>query len=336
MNKRIKFSVLVSVLAAALILAVSLSLLCGQYQISAGHIWQMVCSFSGDGQLPLQEEAVFWNIRMPRTLAGILTGGAFAGAGAIMQGLFRNPLADPGMLGVASGASFGAVIAISAGWSAVTIYSLPLCAFCGAALAVLLVVFLGRRQGRVPLLTLLLSGVVIGMMFSALTAAILMFTNEQKIQQYIFWTVGGLDYRRWEHLQLGFLPIVGGLLLACLFSRQLNLLSFGEMTARTTGLAVNKYRLFFLFLGSLVTAAAVCISGTMVFVGLIVPHALRLLLGPDQRQLLPASVLAGAVFVLFCDTLGRVILPGSEIRVGIMTSLAGAPYFLYLLRKIKY
>ena len=182
-------------------------------------------------------------------------------------------------------------------------------------------------------MTLLLSGVVVGMFLGACTAAILTVMNEQKMQQYLFWTIGGLDYRRWDHVLLGIAPISGGAFLMLLLSRHLNLLAFGEVEARAAGMPVTFFRLLFLALASLTTAAGVCISGNIGFVGLVVPHMMRLLIGPDHRKLLPASLLAGGIFLVVCDSLGRILLQGMEIRVGIMTAFIGTPYFLYLLRR---
>ena len=171
------------------------------------------------------------------------------------------------------------------------------------------------------------------MFLAACTAAILTVMNEQKMQQYLFWTIGGLDYRRWDHVLLGIAPIGISACIMTLLARHLNLLAFGEVEARVAGMPVTAFRLLFLALASLTTAACVCISGNIGFVGLVVPHMMRLLVGPDHRRLLPASLLAGGAFLVLCDSLGRLLLSGLEIRVGIMTAFIGTPYFLYLLRR---
>ena len=227
----------------------------------------------------------------------------------------------------------GAVLAIALGVTAVSVLSLPAFAFCGSMLAVGLTVSLSMRHGRIPIMTLLLSGVVVGMFLAACTAAILTVMNEQKMQQYLFWTIGGLDYRRWDHVLLGIAPIGISACIMTLLARHLNLLAFGEVEARAAGMPVTAFRLLFLALASLTTAAGVCISGNIGFVGLVVPHMMRLLVGPDHRRLLPASLLAGGAFLVLCDSLGRLLLSGFEIRVGIMTAFIGTPYFLYLLRR---
>ena len=329
----------IGVLAGMLVLLcllIVLSLSWGQMAIPFSHVIDALGSVVGiapiHGLTP-NEEAVIWHIRLPRTLVGLLTGAALAAAGAALQGLFANPLADPAIIGVSSGASVGAIVAIATGLSAATMFALPVCALLGALLAVSLTIALAFRRGRIPVLTLLLAGVVVGMFLAAVSAMLLTAVSENKLQEYLFWTIGGLDYRRWEHVWLGLFPIVISVGSICLLARQLNILSLGETEARAVGLPVIRFRLILLFLAALATATGVCISGNIGFVGLVVPHMLRMLIGPDHRRLLPASVLGGGIFLLFCDIVGRGLLSGTEIRVGIMTAFIGTPYFLYLLRK---
>ncbi|EHG18878.1 hypothetical protein HMPREF9334_02017 [Selenomonas infelix ATCC 43532] len=325
-------------LIGALFFAILLSMSAGQYDIPMEAV---VASFAHAAGLPVltdvvvtpEQEAVLWHIRLPRTLVGIMVGAGLGISGAVLQGIFSNPLADPGIIGVSSGASVGAVLAIGLGVTAGNVLALPVFAFTGAILAVSLTVALSMRHGRIPVMTLLLAGVVVGMFLGACTAAILTVMNEQKMQQYLFWTIGGLDYRRWDHVLLGIGPIGVGVSVMVLLARHLNLLAFGEVEARAAGMPVTAFRLLFLTLAALTTAAGVCISGSIGFVGLVVPHMVRLLIGPDHRRLLPASLLAGAVFLVLCDSLGRILLSGMEIRVGIMTAFIGTPYFLYLLRR---
>ena len=280
-----------------------------------------------------EQTAVVVHIRLPRVLAGLLVGAALAVSGAVMQGIFGNPLADPGIIGVSYGASLGAVIAVALGLSAGSIFSMPLLASAGALLAVGMTVFLTMREGKIPVMTLLLAGVAVSMLLSALTSGILTFMNEQRLREFLFWMVGGLDSRRWEHVYLAAGPVIAGISVLCLLARHINILVLGEEEARSVGVPVAAFRLLLLFVTAVTTAAAVCISGTIGFVGLIVPHIMRLLIGPEHRTLLPACALAGGLFLVGCDTLGRLIIPPAEIRVGIMTALVGAPYFLYLLRR---
>ncbi len=324
-------------LLAALLAVIILSLCSGQYDISVECVVAFFAHAVGLPVLPHviltpEQEAVLLHIRLPRTIVGLLVGAGLGISGAVLQGIFSNPLADPGIIGVSSGASVGAVLAIGIGISASSVLLLPAFAFVGAMLAVGLTVSLSMRHGRIPVMTLLLSGVVVGMFLAACTAAILTVVNEQKMQQYLFWTIGGLDYRRWDHVLLGIAPIGIGASVMLLLARHLNLLAFGDVEALTAGMSVTPFRLLFLVLAALTTATGVCISGNIGFVGLVVPHMMRLIVGPDHRRLLPASLLAGAVFLVLCDSVGRILITGMEIRVGIMTAFIGTPYFLYLLR----
>ncbi len=324
-------------LLAALLAVIILSLCSGQYDISVECVVAFFAHAVGLPVLPHviltpEQEAVLLHIRLPRTIVGLLVGAGLGISGAVLQGIFSNPLADPGIIGVSSGASVGAVLAIGIGISASSVLLLPSFAFVGAMLAVGLTVSLSMRHGRIPVMTLLLSGVVVGMFLAACTAAILTVVNEQKMQQYLFWTIGGLDYRRWDHVLLGIAPIGIGASVMLLLARHLNLLAFGDVEALTAGMSVTPFRLLFLVLAALTTATGVCISGNIGFVGLVVPHMMRLIVGPDHRRLLPASLLAGAVFLVLCDSVGRILITGMEIRVGIMTAFIGTPYFLYLLR----
>ena len=272
-------------------------------------------------------------IRAPRTVVALLVGAGLATSGAILQGLFSNPLADPGIIGVSSGATVGAVVAISLGLNTISMFALPVMAFAGAMMAVFMTIVLATRNGRIPVLTLLLSGVVVGMLLGAITAAMLVVMDESKLQQYLFWTIGSLDYRNWEHVLMGAGPIGLGLIIMIFMARHLNVLALGEAEAKSVGMPVMKYRLILLMVSAMTTATSVCISGNIGFVGLIIPHMMRMLVGPNHKYLLPASILAGAVFLLFCDALGREVLEKTEVNVGIMTAFLGTPYFLYLLRK---
>ena len=268
-------------------------------------------------------------------LVGVLVGAALGISGAVMQGIFSNPLADPGLIGISSGAATGAVLSIALGTATSSMFMMPAFAFCGSICAVFLTVFLAMRNGKIPVMTLLLAGVAVGMLLGALTSGILTFMNEQKLQQYLFWMVGGLDYRRWEHVYLAVGPVVCGLCIMLLLARHLNILVLGETEAKAVGMSVTKFRMGLLFVAAMTTATSVCVSGNIGFVGLVIPHMMRMLFGPDHRVLLPASALGGAAFLVLCDSLGRVIMPPAEVRVGIMTALLGTPYFLYLLRRMQ-
>lgn len=320
-------------------LVAGISLTFGQIEIPVSHAlavigYQAGIPFFDINDFSREELAVIWYIRLPRMLIGLLVGAALGLSGAVMQGIFSNPLADPGIIGISAGAATGAVLSIALGISAVNMFAMPMMAFCGSIIAVCITVFLAMKNGKIPVMTLLLSGVAVGMLLGAITSGTLTFMNEQKLQQYLFWMVGGLDYRRWEHVYVAVLPIMIGIFILILLARHLNILSLGETEAKAVGMPVLPYRLGLLFVAAMITATSVCVSGNIGFVGLVIPHLMRMLLGPDHRILLPASGLGGALFLIICDSIGRVIISPIEIRVGIMTAILGTPYFLYLLRKM--
>jgi hemin ABC transporter, permease protein len=331
---------MLGVLAFLLIAIACLSLTLGQIDVPvksavAVVFRQLQLPFWEDVTVSQEQLAVIWYIRLPRMLVGVLVGAALGISGAVMQGIFSNPLADPGLIGISSGAATGAVLSIALGTATSSMFMMPAFAFCGSICAVFLTVFLAMRNGKIPVMTLLLAGVAVGMLLGALTSSILTFMNEQKLQQYLFWMVGGLDYRRWEHVYLAVGPVVCGICIMLLLARHLNILVLGETEAKAVGMSVTKFRMGLLFVAAMTTATSVCVSGNIGFVGLVIPHMMRMLFGPDHRVLLPASALGGAAFLVLCDSLGRVIMPPAEVRVGIMTALLGTPYFLYLLRRMQ-
>lgn len=319
----------------------AVSLTFGQIAVPLKSTLAVVCTqlglpFFTPADFTREQLAVIWYIRMPRMLVGLLVGAALGISGAVMQGIFSNPLADPGIIGVSAGAATGAVLSIALGVAAQSMFTMPAFAFCGSICAVMLTVFLAARKGKIPVMTLLLAGVAVGMLLGAVTSGILTFMNEQKLQQYLFWMVGGLDYRRWEHVYLAIGPVTVGIIIMLLLARHLNILVLGETEARAVGMPVALYRMGLLLVAAMTTATSVCVSGNIGFVGLVMPHMMRMLIGPDHRYLLPASALAGALFLVVCDSLGRVVIAPAEVRVGIMTALLGTPYFLYLLRKMQH
>lgn len=340
MIKREYAGIAILLLAVLLVLVGCVSLTLGQIDVPLKNavavvMTQLQLPFLEDIEPGKEQLAVIWYIRLPRMLVGMLVGGALGISGAVMQGIFSNPLADPGLIGISAGAATGAVVSIALGLTSSSLYAMPALAFCGSICAVCLTVFLAMRNGKIPVMTLLLAGVAVGMLLGAVTSGLLTFMNEQKLAQYLFWMVGGLDYRRWEHVYLAMGPVLIGICIMLLLARHLNILVLGETEAKAVGMPVNKFRMGLLFVAAMTTATSVCVSGNIGFVGLVIPHMMRMLLGPDHRVLLPASALGGALFLVFCDSLGRIVLPPTEVRVGIMTAVLGSPYFLYLLRKMQ-
>jgi len=285
---------------------------------------------------PASYEAVFFQIRLPRVVLAGLVGACLAAAGAAYQGLFRNPLADPYLIGVASGASLGAVLALILPLAPVlyTLGAVQLMAFAGAVATVAAVYGLARVGGSVPVSTLLLAGVALGAFASAVTS-FFMYIHGDKLVSIYSWLLGGFSLGDWSKV-LAILPYaVPGLAYMCVHGRFLNVLQLEEEQAAQLGLPVERLKIGLIAAATLVTAAAVSVSGLIGFAGLIVPHAVRLLWGPDYRFLLPMSILMGAAFLVLADTLARTLLGSTEIPVGAITAFVGAPFFLYLLRQKK-
>lgn len=320
-------------LATALI-----SLNVGPVPIPANHVLAILLSTIGIdvGQFTRTEQLVIEQIRMPRIVVGALVGAALGVAGTTMQGLFRNPMADPGIIGVSAGGALGAVIAIATGLTGLFFLALPAMAFAGAMCAAFLVYGIAAVGGRFSMATLLLAGVAVNAFLGAIVSAIIVLHPDNgALREILFWLSGGLESRAWEHVRVSAPLVLGGLAVTLLMARDLNLLMLGDSEARSMGVRVGPTRVILLAAASMVTGAAVAVSGTIAFVGLVTPHVLRLILGPDHRVLLPASALGGAVFVLLADTVARSLVAPAELRVGIITAFVGAPFFIFLLIKNK-
>lgn len=282
----------------------------------------------------IAEETIVYQIRLPRILLGASVGAALAIAGATMQGLFKNPMADPFIIGISSGAALGASLAIVLGADAFGIYAIPLMAFLGATTAAFVVYNIARVGGKVPVETLLLAGIAVGAFLSAATS-FMMYISGERLHQIILWMMGGLWVSNWAQVQMALPLICAGMLALYLFAKDLNVMLLGEEPAQHLGIGVESLKKIVLVCASLVTAVAVSVSGLIGFVGLIIPHMVRILTGPDHRILLPASALVGSIFLVWADTLARTIITPTELPVGIITALFGAPFFVYLLRTRK-
>jgi len=279
------------------------------------------------------QETILWQVRLPRVLTGAAVGAALALSGAVLQGLFRNPLAAPSVLGVASGASLGAVIAIYFGLAARLIWALPLFAITGALITLLVTYGIATHRGRTPIATLLLAGIAVGAFNVAMISFVLaMALDDWEVgRTIVFWTMGGLDGRTWDHVLLIAPLLLGGLALALVHTRELDALLVGEIAAAGVGVDVPRTRLVLLIAVSLLTGAAVAVAGGIGFVGLVVPHMVRLLAGPHHRALLPLSALAGALLLVVADALLRGLFAERGIPLGVVTAALGAPFFMYLL-----
>jgi iron complex transport system permease protein len=274
---------------------------------------------------------IVWDIRLPRTLVGIAVGAGLSASGVAMQAYFRNALASPGLLGVSAGGALGAVAALALGGAAASIWTVPGASILGAFMATGAVVMLARR-GAGPE-HLLLAGVALNAMFGAGTSFLLALSagQFQVSGQILFWLMGGIENRTWEHVWIGLPPILLGCALMLPLGRPMNLLSLGEPSAQSLGVDVRRLRWQLIGLSTVLTALATAVGGVVGFVGLLVPHLLRLAFGPDHRRLLPLSMLGGAALVLLCDLPTR-FLPGG-LRLGVMTALLGGPFLLWMLRR---
>lgn len=274
-------------------------------------------------------------IRLPRIVIAALVGGSLAVAGTAMQGIFRNPMASPYILGLSSGAAFGASIAIVLGFSVVSgSFAVPAMAFIFCFITLFIVYGISATKMGVPVTTLLLAGIAVGSLFTALVSMLKYFSGDN-LSSVVYWMMGGLSDSAWSQVWVTMPLVFIGSAALLFFSKELNLMMVGEEHATNLGVNVRRSRLIILILSSLVTAAAVSVSGVIGFVGLIVPHTLRIILGPDNRILMPASIVGGAAFMIGMDTIARTIISPSELPVGIITALIGAPFFLWLLRARK-
>lgn len=281
------------------------------------------------------DDLIVWSVRTPRVILAVMVGGALAAAGAQMQAIFRNPLAEPGLVGVGAGAALGGVLAFVTGAAALAPPLLPLFAFAGGLAALALVYAIATRGGCASTGELLLTGVAVAVVLGSATSFLISINlaNYQMLQQISFWSMGGLDSRTWLHVQLC-LPFVGvGLLLALYFARDLDLLAQGEETAMTLGVNVEYVKWAILAASAMLTGASVAVAGMVGFVGLIVPHVVRLLLGPAHKQLIPACGLVGGLFLVLCDLASRTVAFPAEIPLGVITALSGGPFFLFLLQR---
>lgn len=327
-----------------LMASVALSSTWGAVNIPAAHILQMALRrvplvagwLDTAPRWPAAYEAVVLDIRLPRLVLASLVGASLSVAGATYQGLFRNPLADPYLLGVASGAGLGAVAALVLPLPGLfyQLGAVQWMAFAGALLTVGAVYLLARAGRTTPMTTLLLAGVALGAFATSITS-FLMYMNQDKLQMVYSWLLGGFSLGSWHQVLLILPYIVLGFGVICVHARLMNVLQLDEEQASQLGVNVERLKLVLVSAATLITAAAVSVSGLIGFVGLIVPHAVRLLWGGDHRLLLPVSAVAGGVFMLWADTLARMVLAPVELPVGVITAFCGAPFFLYLLRQRK-
>ena len=316
----------------ALVIMLILSMAIGSVFIPPVELWQVLTG-SGDNET---YRTILLNIRLPRTVLIALVGAALAGSGAAYQGLFRNPLADPYLIGVASGAGLGAILAMSIRWPYTTLglLAVPMAAFIASLLTVYIVYTIAQIGGSVPTTNLILAGVAVSSFALSLTS-FLMLRSSGEIRRAIGWLLGGVSLVSWDATLVLIPYLAVGLGTLVLGGYALNVMQFGDDQAAQMGLNVRRAKFIIIVAASLVTAAAVSFAGIIGFVGLIVPHIMRIWWGVDYRRLIPLSIISGASVLLIADVLSRIVLAPQELPVGIVTALAGAPFFLWVLRRSK-
>jgi iron complex transport system permease protein len=343
-NRNKKFKITKPLFMAILVAAFLFVMLAGMVWGAVSIGWRSVFAILFD-QLPFYHSDfatkigpvyrdILLQIRIPRVLLAAAVGSSLAVSGAVFQGLFRNPMADPYVIGISSGAALGAVFAMLGGFSLALggFGAVPLFAFIGGIATITLVYTLARVGRAVPVMTLLLAGIAVSAFLSALVSLMTYFAGE-RLHMVVFWLMGGLGGATWQQVKIMIPYALAGYICVSLFARELNAMLLGEETASHLGVDTEKVKKILLAGASLLVAAAVSTSGIIGFVGLVVPHFVRLVAGPDHRFLLPASAILGGTLLIATDTLARVIIAPTELPVGIITALIGAPMFVYLLKK---
>lgn len=320
-------------LPALVVLSALVGLMCGASWVSPSSLLAALTGAAGH-QL---DATIIVDLRGPRVVLSGVTGGCLALAGALFQALFRNPLADPYLIGASSGASLGAVAAIvlGLGYDFLGLGAVPLLAFAGALGAVVLVFLIARQHGRLSVLTLILAGVAVSAFLSALVSLLTYLAADERLHQIIFWLLGGFGSATWANVYVALPYFVFGLALSLFLSRDLNALLLGEEFAHHLGVDVESRKRLVLLTASILSGVAVASGGVIGFVGLVVPHMVRLVGGPDHRFVLPASALGGAAVLMLADAVARSVLAPTELPVGIVTAMIGAPFFVFLLRSRK-
>ncbi|GAA2184798.1 iron ABC transporter permease [Brooklawnia cerclae] len=323
------------ILAVALVVAAAVGIAAGNVGIPVADVASILAQslgLHGGADHTLRDVVVVTQIRTPRVVIAALVGASLGVAGAAMQGVFRNPLAEPGVVGVSSGGALGAVIALSSGLTAFGSWVLPVFAFTGSALTIGLVFGIQGISRRNGTATLLLVGIALNALLGAVISVLVATAdNDDQLRGIVFWLQGGLDARTWEHVRMVVVPLLVGLVAITAFSRDLNVFGLGDDQARSAGVDVARTRTVILLLAALLIGVSVAVSGTISFVGVVVPHAVRLVIGPDHRTLMPASALGGATFLVLADLIARTAFEPVVLQVGVVTALVGAPVLLYFI-----
>ncbi len=323
-----------AVMSAGLIALILLNLTLGAFDVEIPRIIGVLF-----GQLGIdlgidyssREEAVVWVIRVPRMLMAMLVGAGLGISGAALQGLFRNPLADPGLIGVSSGASFAVALAIVVGITSWGLWVQPIAAFLGGLVLTFLIYGFARRSGRAQMATMLLVGIAVNALLGAAISFILSFSDDAELRDIVFWLLGSLAGSLWDFVYYAGPLILIAVIVLIRQAGPLNLLTLGDAEARHLGVRVQRTQLLIVSAAALATGAGVAVAGVVGFIGLIAPHMVRLAVGPDHRRLMPASALAGAILVLGADLGARTIAAPAEMPLGVLTAIIGTPVFLFLI-----
>jgi len=308
----------------------------GYIEISPLQVIKVVISrITGTSDLLQGMDSVFpyviMDVRLPRILTSAIVGAGLSVAGVIFQGILLNPLADPYTLGISAGAAFGASIALLLDVMFIGCYTVPLFAFIGAVLTLLAVMFISSSGGQTSSNNLILSGIIVAAILSA-GISFIKYVADEQVSIIIFWLMGSFGSKSWTDVFLILLFVLTGFVICLFFARDLNIMTLGDRSAGSLGIETNRLRIVLLVTASLITAGCVSVSGIIGFVGLVIPHLMRFFVGPDNRKLLPASALVGAILLLCADTITRAVLP-TEIPIGVLTALIGGPFFCYIFRK---
>lgn len=334
-RKAAVYFALVVALVGGLLLSVSV----GQLQMSVRDVIGTLASTMGfDTSWKPADELVretLLQIRFPRVVMSVLIGASLAVAGAVMQAIFGNPLAEPGVVGVSSGAAVGAAIALALGATFLGVWSIAAAGFVGGLISTLFVYIAARNEGRTEVVTLLLTGIAVNAFAGAALAFIIFIASPAAREQIVFWQLGSVNGSRWDEVAIVALVSIPAIVIAVSLASSFDLLALGERTARHLGLNVEVLRVFSVALVALLTAAGVAFVGIIVFVGLVVPHAIRMLIGPSHRPLLLASVIGGAALLVWADFGARTMVTGVDLPIGMLTALVGGPFFFYLVRSAR-
>jgi iron complex transport system permease protein len=341
MAGRKRFAPVLGLLTVALLVTLTMGVMLGPVPIPATQVWGIALDHLAPGLVtPTWSRAVddiVWQVRFPRVLLGAFVGAGLAVVGTTLQALVRNPLADPYLFGISSGASVGAVVVILLGLALFGVFSLSIAAFLGGLVAFVLVFVLAQRDGDMSPMRLILAGVAVSYLLSAITSFLVFQADStgagSQVRSVLFWMLGGLGGARWEYLVVPAPVVAVGTVVLALQWRRLNALVVGEESALSLGVDTRRFRRWLFILTALLTGVMVAVSGGIVFVGLVIPHMVRIVVGADHRRVLPAAALVGAIFLVWVDVAARLVVAPAELPIGIITAVVGAPVFIWLLRR---